>query len=46
MKHAYLSQTVIDEALKDHMITENEATKLKKKLDCQSSIFKIIHKQD
>ena len=46
MKHAYLSRTVIDEALKDNLITQNEAEKLKKKIDCQSTIFKFIHKED
>lgn len=46
MKHTYLSQTVIDEALKEHMITENEANKLKKKIDCQLTIFKIVYKQN
>ena len=46
MKHTYLSQSVIAEALKDHLITENEAEKLKKKIDCQSTIFKFIHKED
>ena len=46
MKHAYLSERVIDEALKHHLITKNEATKLQKKVDCQSSIVKIINKQD
>ncbi|MDA3907553.1 MAG: hypothetical protein PF437_00550 [Sulfurimonas sp.] len=46
MKHTYLSQTVIEEALKDHSITENEAAKLKKKIDCQSTIFKFTHKED
>jgi len=46
MKHTYLSQTLIEEALKEHSITEKEAIKLKKKIDSQSSIFKMIHKQD
>jgi hypothetical protein len=31
MKHTYLSQMVIDEALKGHCITKSEADKLKKK---------------
>jgi hypothetical protein len=47
MKHTYLSQMVIDEALKGHCITKSEADKLKKKkIDCQSTIFKFIHKED
>ncbi|MFT7004017.1 MAG: hypothetical protein ACJAWW_001369 [Sulfurimonas sp.] len=46
MKHAYLSQRMVDEALKQHAITLVEADKLKKKVDAQSSIFKIIHKEE
>ncbi|WP_294963275.1 hypothetical protein [Sulfurimonas sp.] len=44
MKHVYLSQTTVDEALKSHLITEHEADKLKKKIDSQSTIFKFINK--
>jgi len=44
MKHTYLSQKEIDEALKNHCITETEADKLKKKIDTQSMIFKLLNK--
>ena len=46
MKHTYLSQRVIEEAFKNHSITKSEADKLKKKIDCQSTIFKFINKED
>jgi len=46
MKHTYLTQRVIDEAFKNHLITRNEADKLKKKVDSQSTIYKFIHKED
>jgi hypothetical protein len=45
MKHIYLSESLIEEALKHHFITENEADKLRKKIDYQSSIFKAINKE-
>ena len=44
MEHAYLSETLINDALKHHQITLKEADKLKKKIDCQSLIFKSTHK--
>ena len=44
MKHVYLSDNVVDEALKNRLITEHEADKLKKKIDSQSTIFKFINK--
>jgi len=44
MKHIYLSKLDISEALKDHSITEEEAQKLYKKVDCQVSIYKVIHR--
>ena len=44
MKHAYLSQTLVNDALKHHQITQQEADKLKKKIHTQSTIFKSIHK--
>jgi hypothetical protein len=44
MKHTYLSQKEIEEALKNHCITEREADKLKKKIDTQSMIFKLLNK--
>lgn len=40
MKHAYLSQEVIQEALKGHQITKIEADKLRVKLDLESSTHK------
>jgi hypothetical protein len=44
MKHAYLTETVINEALTHHAITSAEAQKLKKKIDCQKIIYKATHK--
>ena len=44
MKHAYLSEATISEALTNHAITTQEADKLKKKMDTQVSIFKSINK--
>ena len=44
MKHAYLSEVSIDDALLHHAITKKEAEKLKKKIDCQVTIFKTLHK--
>jgi len=44
MKHSYLSKSVIDEALHTHAITTKEAKKLQKKIDCQVTIYKVIHK--
>jgi len=44
MKHAYLSDRVISEALTKHAITKKEAEKLKKKIDTQEVIYKATHK--
>jgi len=44
MKHTYLSEATISEALSSHAITTKEADKLKKKIDTQVSIFKSIKK--
>jgi len=44
MKHAYLSDELINEALKHSQITAQEADKLRKKIDCQSFIYKSINK--
>jgi len=44
MKHTYLSKDDISKALEKHSITETEAEKLYKKVDCQVSIYKSIHK--
>lgn len=44
MKHIYLSETLIIDALKNHQITSQEADKLKNKIDTQSSIYKLINK--
>lgn len=44
MKHAYLSQEAIEEALNLHQITQKEADKLRVKLDSQSSIYVMTHK--
>lgn len=44
MKHVYLTDTVIEQALETHAITTAEAEKLKKKIACQESIYKATHK--
>ena len=44
MKHVYLSDVLIEEALKHNQITTQEAQKLRKKIDCQQSIYKFTHK--
>ncbi len=44
MKHVYLSETTISDALKHKQITSQEADKLKKKIVTQVAIFKSIHK--
>ncbi|WP_207562812.1 hypothetical protein [Sulfurimonas aquatica] len=44
MNHVYLSETVINNALATHVITSVEAEMLKKKVDCQVSIYKATHK--
>jgi len=44
MKHTYLSQEVIQEALNLHQITQKEADKLRVKLDSESSIYMMTHK--
>ena len=44
MKHTYLSKPGIKEALHSHAITREEAEKLQKKVDCQVTIYKVIHK--
>jgi len=44
MKHAYLSEEAIINALASGAITEREAQKLKKKIDCQITIYKTINK--
>jgi len=44
MKHTYLSETVVSDALLNKAITEQEAQKLMKKIDCQVTIYKTITK--
>ena len=44
MKHVYLSETTIKEALQSHAITTKEAEKLKSKIENQVSIYKSLHK--
>lgn len=44
MNHAYLSIESIKEALAKRSITQKEAEKLNKKIDCQMSIYKAITK--
>ncbi len=44
MKHTYLSERTIQDALLNHAITAQEAEKLKSKIDTQVSIYKAIKK--
>jgi len=44
MKHTYLSERTIQEALLNHAITTKEAEKLKSKMSTQASIYKAIQK--
>ena len=44
MKHVYLSERLIEEAVKNRSITTTEADKLKSKMNSQPSIFKLINK--
>ena len=44
MKHSYLSKTEINAALQNRSITESEAEKLFKKVDCQVTIYNTITK--
>ena len=44
MKHAYLSEVSINEALQSHAITVEESEKLMKKINCQQVVFKSINK--
>jgi len=42
MRHTYLSEATIAEALVNHAITAEEANKLKNKINAEASIFKTI----
>jgi len=44
MKHTYLSEVVVNDALVKKAITEVEAQKLLKKINCQVSIYQATHK--
>lgn len=44
MKHTYLSEATISEALVNHAITAQEAKKLKSKIEAQVSIYKSFNK--
>ena len=44
MKHTYLSEATISEALVNHAITAQEAEKLKSKVNAQVSIYKSLNK--
>ncbi len=44
MKHTYLSEVTITEALVNHAITAEEAEKLKSKINTQVSIYKSLNK--
>ena len=44
MKHSYLTEMEINKALENHSITEKEAKKLYKKVECQVIIYKSTHK--
>jgi len=43
MKHAYLTQSAIQQAVAEHGITKFEAKKLMKKISCQAFIFRTTH---
>ena len=43
MKHTYLTEPAIKNALNHHAITKLEAKKLMKKINCQVFIFKTTH---
>ena len=43
MKHTYLTESAIKSALSSHNITQVEAKKLLKKVDCQVFTFKSTH---
>ena len=44
MKHTYLSEMVVNDALINKAITEQEAQKLMKKIGCQETIYRFITK--
>ena len=44
MKHIYLSVEAVQEALKNHQITEVEAQRLTKKIQNQAAIYNSLHK--
>ncbi len=44
MKHVYLSEEIVNDALLNKAITEQEALKLIKKVTSQVKIFKAINK--
>lgn len=44
MKHSYLSEALINDALESRAITEQEAQKLMQKMTSQAEIFKSISK--
>ena len=43
MKHTYLTEKEIKNAVSQHEITKLEAKKLMKKIDCQVFIYKTTH---
>jgi len=43
MKHTYLTESAIKEAVAQHGITKKEAKKLMKKINCQAFIYKTTH---
>lgn len=43
MTHAYLTEQAIKKAVTNHEITQLEADKLMKKIDCQVLIYKATH---
>jgi len=44
MKHTYLSEIVVNDALANRAITEQEAQKLMRKIESQVKVFKAISK--
>jgi hypothetical protein len=44
MQHIYLSEAAVNEALANRAITQQEAEKLKQKINMQADIYKSITK--
>ncbi len=44
MKHIYLSESAVQDALKNHQITQMEAQRLSQKIQNQAIIYRSTHK--